>query len=1296
MPPSTPAETDSEEKGLKSYPWDTSYGASHAEPDAPPVDMLHDFYIPALRRSVRYDRMAGYFRSSALAVASRGFSAFVGKKGNMRLIAGADLDPEDAKVLLELGRSAKLEETLLAELREREGWPAEVTRGVDLLAYMVAHGYLEVRVAFHVHRETGAPLELTDDQDGYVHDKWLIFYDEFGNRLYANGSLNESKTALTKNAESMEVFRDWTGESDAARTAKAVRAFENAWNGKNKYLIVLPLPQAVERELIQIGERVVTPVEIDGSSAAPKTAPPPSPKEWLKFAILRDAPRMPGGRFVGMYTAPVQPWPHQEVVARRLIETWPYSYLLCDEVGLGKTIEAGLAIRSLWLSGAARRVLVAAPASLTRQWQREMATKFLLPFARARTGTQPRHEIRHPEERTRAADSIYDPDLLIVSTGLLARKKRKALLQQAEPFDIALVDEAHYARRQNPGDGEKGKPRFGQLYRAMEDPLRAKARALWLATATPMQIDAVEACDLIRLVNRTGAFQFDPTLTLEYYRCLQPLLNGNDIDSGRWEFLRGAVGAIQREDPFLWAHIQHAVVDARIRSTSRRWLERGQPPRRADLRNMPRLLFAAAPLSRVMLRHTRSLLKIYRENGQLGANLAERRIRPIPPIAFTPRERAAYDDLQTYCDDLRERIGAAGGSKRTNLQFYLSGLRLRLASSMYAIQKTLERRRKKVDDTLRFLQPPEETEDFDLETEYLESEAEDDAQVVGAALRDRSPADLEWERDRLDHMLERYAETGERPSKIQALLDALHERRTGVPGRYRQTVLFTRFFDTLEHIEQTLRHAEPNIRLGTYSGRGGRFMDVRAGRMRGVERDEIKHRFLRGEIDVLLCTDAAAEGLNLQTADLLVNFDLPWNPMKVEQRIGRIDRIGQSHERIEVLNLAYPESVEQFVYERLLQRLAETQAVVGSQQVSMLPVRVEEFEQLAEGTLTPEALEREVLQRLRRQKERSARMEIPARDLYDIYLKMSQQAREVPLPADMDAISRTLLESAYLANLGGRVEESGEASFLRMEGFPDLRPDTLLTASRALFENPPEEMERRLHFATYGCRVFDAILARLREFPEPSCVRRIAVADGAAGRRMVAYLAAERQPDGTPAPRLITRWIEADELELAEEAELRPEDVSAAEARLRRIAKKEWEDANAAAQIEARNIDAGRAQETLNLLVARCLLEFYRPEDVDGDKFSSVFRRLRETAYEEENGSLQPIPANPLRPIQGKTPFAMSVPEFNDQASVTAPAPLITAALDSLERLVHRIKKKKSELTTADVIGRIERELGGR
>ena len=137
--------------------WRISYRTSALKPDGQPVDILHDFYIPALRRAVRYDRVAGYFRSSSLAAASQGFSAFVGRQGTMRLIVGADLEPQDVQAILH-GTEERLAAALNAALAHPEAWPEEVTRGVELLAWMVAHGYLEVRVAFRVHAQTGDPL----------------------------------------------------------------------------------------------------------------------------------------------------------------------------------------------------------------------------------------------------------------------------------------------------------------------------------------------------------------------------------------------------------------------------------------------------------------------------------------------------------------------------------------------------------------------------------------------------------------------------------------------------------------------------------------------------------------------------------------------------------------------------------------------------------------------------------------------------------------------------------------------------------------------------------------------------------------------------------------------------------------------------------------------------------------------------------------------------------------------------------------------------------------------------------
>ena len=226
-------------------------------------------------------------------------------------------------------------------------------------------------------------------------------------------------------------------------------------------------------------------------------------------------------------------------------------------------------------------------------------------------------------------------------------------------------------------------------------------------------------------------------------------------------------------------------------------------------------------------------------------------------------------------------------------------------------------------------------------------DGEDDRNAAVAYVRNRTAEDLQWECLQLRGMLRTLDDLSGPSSKMNELLRTLDQRRIRDTGRFRQAVILTRFYDTLSDLVSRLRRVAPGALMGTYSGRGGQYWDPATSRMVGVDRDEIKHRFMRGEIDLLVCTDAAAEGLNLQSADLLINFDLPWNPMKVEQRIGRIDRIGQQHRDIYVLNLCYADSAEEIVYGRLLTRLAEVVTIVGTQQMSLLPVTPEEFLDLA-------------------------------------------------------------------------------------------------------------------------------------------------------------------------------------------------------------------------------------------------------------------------------------------------------------------------------------------------------------
>lgn len=1214
------------------YEWQYQYRTSALNQDGKPTDILHDFYIPALTRAVKYDRVAGYFRSTSLAAASQGYTAFLRHGGTMRLVVGADLALEDVAAILK-GCRQRLSDCLNAELASPEDWPESVKNGIALLGEMVASGCLEVRVGFRVDNETGGPLAHDSSKGGYVHEKWFVMVDSDGNRLYGNGSLNESRTALTLNSENIDLHCDWRNAENMERTDRAARDFDAFWNNENPHMRVIPVPEAVRLRLVSLRALRSQPTEIDGTRA--EGTPELSPKDRLRFAVLRNAPRMPGGELIGMYSAPVSPWPHQESVSRRLIESWPYSWLLCDEVGLGKTIEAALAIRSLVLSGRVKRVLIVAPASLTEQWHRELAEKALLPFALSRAVPGGFcHSYIYPHERQETDEKLYGPDLNIVSSGLVRRKSRLAQLRTAGNFDIVLVDEAHYARRKNPQQGTAGMAEYGDLYKVMRGDLRKKTRALWMATATPMQIAPIEVYDLFSLTGRTGQFTADPTLTMTYFDALGELACGEGLNSQEWFMLGRSFEQIKTLDPYLWGILNNAAITNKNRRTLENLTK--SAPSRANARDLVQPLFAASPLSRVMMRHTRALLELYREHGQLSGNLAHRHVLPIRAIEFTPAEREFYEMLESYCKGLGEQIGDNADAKQV-MAFLLNFLRLRFASSFYAIEQSLSRRLNRVEKTLLVGESPTSEEQLKERLDELRNDAEDydegdlDDITMDALLKGRSVRDLEWEKKRLREMLDVLNAIHDMPSKTLALMEELEERK--LPGgRLRQTVVFTRFYDTLISIKNRLFALEPSMRVGVYAG-GGRaaFFDPSSGKSRSESHEEVKSRFLGGEIDLLLCTDAAAEGLNLQTADRLINFDLGWNPMKIEQRIGRIDRIGQKNDDIYVVNMCYAGSEEETVYGRLVERLKQANAIVGSQQVSLLPVTREDFQKLHDGEMTWEELKVICDKRMKEQKETNARMEISASDMYDMYRRASEKMKTHQFPATTDDL-RSCLESSGLLNKANK----GSVSW----GNPDI--DAILSSASGKQDDTPY-------------------------------LRLVTTQDNFAG-------IAVATPDGAA---LVTSWTQIDDLDIESKRILSDEDVRNCAARLFEMTETERERIRSLERAEKLNSDIADLHASfIARLAAKLLIE------LESEGYVKVMDAVKQLENHEDIYSVDLIDADFMEGTDG---LLFQVHKNSAGGHVIVNGILLDCVIDLVRREARAIHMANSEKRTADVVRRLQR-----
>jgi SNF2-related domain/Helicase conserved C-terminal domain len=858
-------------------------------------DRLNRFYVPVLREAIVYDRMTGYFRSSSLVVAAAGLSRFIANGGTMRLIAGAELTEEDERAL---NGGEPLCDVLARRLL------ADPLAGIDVvsdhrlevLAYLVKHERLKVRIGVPTDH-LGRPLRR-DQTNRYFHSKYGVLTDTCGNRVAFIGSDNESELGWRGNHESFSVAKSWLAEVWAEQGAEITAAFEAHWLGSPDLgWAVVDLPEAVRERLV--------------ARAKPNPPPAPDPAEVLdrpdgerdtvRLQFVEAGPRIGGGSGVGFVTAGVEPWPHQLAIARKAVATYPRGYLLADEVGLGKTIEVGLILRELLVSGKATTALLLVPASVLRQWQEELAEKFSLDVPRLERG------LFLDVDDQPVAWSGGNPwrafPVVLASSHLARRRDRREELLAAGPWDMVLVDEAHHARR----SGSKSTDTPNQLLTLLQAMRASRSwRTLYLASATPMQMHAHEAWDLLELLGLTGQWSQSAAGFLRYYAELR-----EPFDARQWEFLRRMsadyfVDPAATVDPVLENKVKTELGLAGskpIRQFSMLGLSRAsaqelQPAARIW---MDEWLRRHTPTRDRIFRTTRDLLYHYKAAGILGpeATIPRRKVRDRF-IPMTAAEERLYRRIETYISRYYNAY-MSGPKAQQPLGFIMTIYRRRLTSSFLAIERSLRRRL----DVLIGQASANEL----LDTDDL------------AAIESSALADLDLDRpakaalaEEIGELQRFLAELAERPPDESKMSYLHQELDDAFRGPHDTAIVFTQYTDTMVYLRQQLLPVY-GAKLVCYSGHGGERFDPATGEWVRLTKQQVKTLFREGkEVKILLGTDSLSEGLNLQTCGKLINYDMPWNFMRVEQRIGRIDRIG-GKPLVEVSNYFYKGTVEEQIYQ---------------------------------------------------------------------------------------------------------------------------------------------------------------------------------------------------------------------------------------------------------------------------------------------------------------------------------------------------------------------------------------------
>jgi len=673
--------------------------------------------------------------------------------------------------------------------------------------------------------------------------------------------------------------------------------------------------------------------------------------------------------------------------------------LLADEVGLGKTIEAGFILSEMVARHPLtfRRALIVCKASLCTKWQMEMKRRFDLYFEVWKASRLLQFLGEYEE----------DPDIELKAICSLESFRSREVMDRWEknpvPLDILIIDEAHHLKN------------TATLSHQACRQAAENADAVLLLTATPIQIGARDLFNLLFLLDPEQFSSF------EYFQaCMK--VNETIVEAER--LVTGSDPARFRRIRELLAELEcHPVLDAAVavrrqlagrpifRETLHR-LETADPRSRKDTVELHRLLTELNFLSGIVTRTKRRDVKI-------GATREARVVR----VNLSAAEIAFYKAVVDYVRGQYRAHNYDGG--------LLFGLMMPQRQVASCIPAMVEYYREKLGG---FEAGGLETEESDFDR------------------GDWEQADASWaplpESDLLDVIRRWYVE-GRPDSKFEALLQSLKELDQAQPGE--PVVIFSYFRKTLEYLSRRLTACG-------YSNR------VISGAVPPEEREQRIADFRRGKFRILLSSEVGSEGLDFQFCHIMFNYDLPWNPMVVEQRIGRLDRFGQCAEKIQIFTLSAPGTIEDAILERLYARIRIFESYIGDLET----ILGETVNALTRDLFDPRLTERQRLERLEREGLNLERKKLQLEELEresarfvgqdEFYLQEIKRVEE--LGRYISAADLQVLVEEFLTRYDAR---SALVRTAKPEVFVLRAGDRLLSFVRSLPEDPQKgEFMRRL------------------------------------------------------------------------------------------------------------------------------------------------------------------------------------------------------------------------------------------
>lgn len=691
-------------------------------------------------------------------------------------------------------------------------------------------------------------------------------------------------------------------------------------------------------------------------------------------------------------------YPHQFKPVLQLLESPSNGILIADEVGLGKTIEAGLIWTELKARIDARRLLVVCPAVLRTKWKEELSNRFGVQ-AELVDANELLQRLKKVSDKPREGFALiasmqglrppkdYE-DLSNQKSGAkLARFLELAEQETEHLLHLLIIDEAHYLRNTVTSTNK-----LGAL-------LRPHTEYLALLSATPLQTSDTDLFNLLHLLDESAfphehSYETSMTVTRPVVQLRDAVLAGR---INKMEFMEVLAQALS--NPFLEDSSQLKAMQVKPPTDN----DLKSPAMRAELADR---LDRVNPLSKVV---TRTLKREVQENRVIRAphdfraTLSETEKQFYQQVTYQVREYCRKRDLTTG--------------------FILTTPQRQMTSSIPAAYRAWQERIKQG-----------KIEGYDEALFELSSEEIDNGE------RNSEFGTLVEQLVLIANTIGNYEKLKENDSKYQLLHENIKRYTKENPEE--KIILFSFFRQTLAYLKERL--TEDGLSCMVLQG--------------GDDKDQVLTAFKDKEgPQILLSSEVGSEGVDLQFSSLLINYDLPWNPMRIEQRIGRIDRLGQKADRILIWNMMYADTIDERIYDRLLMRLDVFKCALGNMENIMGRIINNLTRELFSHQLTPEEeLQRieQNLQALEENKLRQHKLEAEAPNLIahgEYITGKVRAARELGRyieSEDLLAYVRDFLAEEFPATR--LIELDSDKKLFRIE------PDTSLRMEFAQFINTKE------------------------------------------------------------------------------------------------------------------------------------------------------------------------------------------------------------------------------------------------